>query len=317
MEEIQRSSSLIFLKCGLIFIKYINNILEQHDEKLRFNLIEDKKIFEYFNFLKKEYLKKGGAKQFFEAYANEGIFGFNENKSYFSKKKSILEIGCGGGLLSSYLYNVGYDITAVDSHNRGFGNLFELAKTVQEVNKNFKIINSDLENFRPDRKFDFIFAVNVLEHVYDFRVFIKKLMKLINPYGKIVIMCPNYSFPYEGHFNIPIIINKNLTYRIFCKHIKNKKKHIYWDPIECWNSLNWVNARDLKKIIQKNNYNYSFDKMITKRLVDRASYDHSFQKRRGNLGSIIKLIKYFKIHLLFTIFPISFHPYLKLTLYKN
>ena len=80
MEEIQRSSSLIFLKCGLIFIKYINNILEQHDEKLRFNLIEDKKIFEYFNFLKKEYLKKGGDKQFFEAYANEGIFGFNENK---------------------------------------------------------------------------------------------------------------------------------------------------------------------------------------------------------------------------------------------
>ena len=75
--------------------------------------------------------------------------------------------------------------------------------------------------------------------------------------------------------------------------------------------MNWVNARDLKKIIQKNNYNYSFDKMITNRLVDRASYDHSFQKRRGNLGSIIKLIKYFKIHHLFTIFPISFHPYLK------
>ena len=60
----------------------------------------------------------------------------------------------------------------------------------------------------------------------------------------------------------------------------------------------------IKKAPQKNSYNYSLDKMITKRLVDRASYDHSFTKRRGNLVSIIKLIKYFKIHHLFKIFPI-------------
>tara|TARA_S200000501_G_C20869888_1_gene763746 strand:- start:3529 stop:4407 length:879 start_codon:yes stop_codon:yes gene_type:complete len=292
-------------------------MIELYDTKSRFNLVENKNISEYFNYLKKEYLKKGGTKQFFEAYANEGIFGFNENQPYFTKKKSILEIGCGGGLLSSYLHNMGYDITALDSHNRGFGNLYELANTVQELNKNFKIINSDLENFRPDRKYDFIFAVNVLEHVYDFRIFINKLMKLINPFGRIVIMCPNYSFPYEGHFNIPIIINKKLTYRIFSKHIKNKKIHMYWDPIECWNSLNWVNASDLKKALQKNNYNYSFDKMITKRLIDRVSYDNSFKERRGNLSSVIKLIKILRMHHFFSIFPISFHPYLKLTLYKN
>ena len=60
-----------------------------------------------------------------------------------------------------------------------------------------------------------------------------------------------------------------------------------------------------------------FDKMITKRLFERMSYDNSFKKRKGNiLYFLTKFIRMVRMHNIYSFSPISFHPYLKLKLTK-
>ena len=70
------------------------------------------------------------------------------------------------------------------------------------------------------KKYDIIYSVNVFEHLSNWKLYLKKTNEWLNPEGLNIILCPNYSFPYESHFKIPIIINKKLTYSIFKKKLK-------------------------------------------------------------------------------------------------
>ena len=64
-------------------------------------------------------------------------------------------------------------------------------------------------------KYDLIYCVNVFEHLNDWRKFLLVATEWLSKDGKIVILCPNYGFPYESHFRIPIFMNKAFTYKIF------------------------------------------------------------------------------------------------------
>ena len=54
-------------------------------------------------------------------------------------------------------------------------------------------------------------------------------------------MCPNYDFPYEPHFVIPIIINKKFTKFFFKNKINNHEKKT--NEIGLWEGLN-LNGRN-------------------------------------------------------------------------
>lgn len=60
--------------------------------------------------------------------------------------------------------------------------------------------------------------------------------------------CPNYLFPYEPHFNIPIVITKRLTEKIFRNKIHQNRNII--DPEGTWNSLNWINVIRLIAVVK-------------------------------------------------------------------
>ena len=65
-----------------------------------------------------------------------------------------------------------------------------------------------------------------------------KAEKLLTPSGKLIILCPNYGFPFESHFSIPIIFNKKLTALIFKKRIEIFEKINACEGL--WDSLNFV-----------------------------------------------------------------------------
>ena len=46
----------------------------------------------------------------------------------------------------------------------------------------------------------------------NWKLYLDKTKDWLKPNGVNIILCPNYSFPYESHFKIPIILNKKITH---------------------------------------------------------------------------------------------------------
>ena len=85
-------------------------------------------------------------------------------------------------------------------------------KTKNLIPKSIGIRNLRFEDFKPRKKYDIIYSVNVFEHLLDWKLYIDKTKEWLKPQGVNIILCPNYSFPYESHFKIPILLNKEITY---------------------------------------------------------------------------------------------------------
>ena len=83
-----------------------------------------------------------------------------------------------------------------------------------------------IEDFDTDEKFDLVFSINVCEHVENWESYIEKTQSLLTPNGISIILCPTYDLPYETHVIIPIIINKDITYKIFQKKIRDYEENL-------------------------------------------------------------------------------------------
>ena len=110
--------------------------------------------------------------------------------------------------------------------------------------KNLSIIHDDLTKFKPEYPFDLIFSFNVFEPLQDQHDYIKRIDNLLSVNGKSVILCPNYDFPYEPHFIIPIIRNKETTFKFFKNKILNHEKKT--GEIGLWNGLNFCSKKIIK-----------------------------------------------------------------------
>lgn len=117
----------------------------------------------------------------------------------------VLEIGSGFGGLYNYLQCDDY--TGID-----------MDKEVIDFTNNFfntdKFINTSLEDFAPDNKYDFIFAIEVLEHFSDPLFNIAKIKNLLNNGGMFIGTTP---FPYKKNIDADITHN-------FVLHPENWKR---------------------------------------------------------------------------------------------
>ena len=144
-------------------------------------------------------------------------FGFSHLKepiSSFSANSDILEVGCGSGILLSMLAEEfpQHKFMGVEPFGEGFSSLEELNATVRRLG-----VNLSIESYEEHQsKYDFIYCVNVFEHVRDWQHFLDWASNNLKKNGKLVF--PNYAFPYESHFRIPVTFNKQITLR-FSKNI--------------------------------------------------------------------------------------------------
>ena len=99
---------------------------------------------------------------------------------------SVLDIGFGTGLLTTQLYNEGYQITGIDFSS----NMIDIAKKKMP---NATLINWDFASGLPieiiSNKYDNIISTYAIHHLSDEGKieFIKSLLKLLNVNGKILI----------------------------------------------------------------------------------------------------------------------------------
>lgn len=267
--------------------------------------MEEKKLF-------KKYIDIFKNEKFCKDIVNEAIFGFSEIKSYLEKKetKSILEIGSGTGVLLNELktHYPQIKMTGLEPFQSGHNHFRRILENIKSNKLN--IINKGIEGFDTSEKFDLIFSINVFEHVKDYEKYIEKTCEFLNNNGTSIILCPNYDFPYESHYIIPIIINKKITKFFFKSYIKKYEKENRME--NHWDGLNFISKKKLTYFLKKNNYNFYFDPVIKDRMFNRIINDSALKKRQGFVGSLAVISKFlFLDKLLFNLFKIPF-PYLKL-----
>lgn len=101
----------------------------------------------------------------------------------------ILDVGCGGGLIAEPFSRLGAHVTAIDASQK---NIF-IAQT-HAKKSGLKIdyqATSAEELVESGKKFDVVFALEIIEHVADIETFIHSCSKLVNPNGLVFIATLN------------------------------------------------------------------------------------------------------------------------------
>lgn len=248
-----------------------------------------------------------------ELWIKEAEFGYRHIEPLIKKLPEgakILEVGCGSGILLSCLSEnfKKKKFTGLEPFGEGFSSLIELNKIIRSTG--VQVENIAYEEYIPKKDFSLIYCINVFEHLEDWHRFLKKSLSWLNKDGRLIILCPNYGFPYESHFKIPVIFNKKITSQIFKQYIKNFE--LENDSIGLWNSLNFVKKKDVLNQLKKiKNIELLDDIEIIDDLISRVSDDEEFNKRQKFIGSFAKLIRSIGLLKLLKIFR-NHLPYMKL-----
>ena len=168
------------------------------------------------------------------SYIKENIiktFKLENNKSPLKDIK-ILDIGCGGGLLSEPMCRLGAEVTGIDASDKNI----KIAKLHSKKN-NLQIdyFCSSPEKFDGKDSFDVILNMEIVEHVEDVSFFLQSCSKLLKKNGIMFVAT----------------LNKTLKSYIFA--IVGAEYILRWLPIGTHEWEKFVKPEDLISILEKNN----------------------------------------------------------------
>ena len=161
-----------------------------------------------------------------------------KNKSKPLSGIKILDIGCGGGLLSEPMSRMGANVTGIDASDKNI----KIAKLHSKKNKlKINYLCSSPEKLKIEKKFDVILNMEIVEHVEDIDFFLKSYSKLLKKNGLMFVAT----------------INKTLKSYVFA--IVGAEYVLRWLPIGTHEWEKFVKPEDLKKILMK--YDLSLNKL--------------------------------------------------------
>ncbi len=104
------------------------------------------------------------------------------------KNLDILDIGCGGGLLSEPMSRLGGNVTGIDASEKNI----KIAKLHMKKSKlKINYICSSPETLKIKKKFDIILNMEIIEHVDDVNFFLKKSSELLKKDGLMFVATLN------------------------------------------------------------------------------------------------------------------------------
>ena len=123
-------------------------------------------------------------------YIKKKIISHFNIKSKFTPLKNIelLDIGCGGGLLSEPMCRLGAKVTAIDASQKNI-NVASLHSKKNKLNINY--LCASPENLTLKKKFDVILNMEIVEHVEDLNLFLKKSSSLLKKDGLMFVATIN------------------------------------------------------------------------------------------------------------------------------
>ena len=147
------------------------------------------------------------------------------------KKINLLDIGCGGGLLSEPMCRLGANVVGIDASAKNI----EVAKFHAKKNRlkiNYKVASP--EKLQTKIKFDVILNMEIVEHVEDIDFFIKESAKMLKKNG------------------LMFVATLNKTLRSYAFAIIGAEYILKWLPIGTHDWEKFVKPNDLIKTSKKN-----------------------------------------------------------------
>ena len=143
----------------------------------------------------------------------------------------ILDIGCGGGLLSEPMSRLGAEVYGIDASEKNI-NVAKLHAKKNNLKINY--FCSSPENFTTKIKFDVILNMEIVEHVKDVDFFLKSCSKLLKKNGIMFVAT----------------LNKTLKSYLFA--ILGAEYILRWLPIGTHDWEKFVEPNKLIEILKKN-----------------------------------------------------------------
>ena len=159
-----------------------------------------------------------------------------KNKNKPLSKLEILDIGCGGGLLTEPMYRLGGKLTGVDASKKNIN----IAKIHAKKNKlKINYICSSPEKLKSSKKYDVILNMEIVEHVRDLNFFIKSSSHLLKKNG------------------VMFIATINKTLKSYLLAIIGAEYILNWLPVGTHDWFKFVEPQKLEKLCNKNNLQLS------------------------------------------------------------
>ena len=155
-----------------------------------------------------------------------------KNKKKPLEKIKILDVGCGGGLLSEPMSRMGAEVTGIDASNKNI-NIAKIHS--KQSGLKIKYICTSPEKLKSDFKFDVILNMEIVEHVENVNLFLKTCSKLLKPNG------------------IMFVATLNKTFKSYIFAIIGAEYIMKWLPIGTHEWEKFVKPDELINIQKKNN----------------------------------------------------------------
>ena len=154
------------------------------------------------------------------------------DKIQFSKDIFILDAGCGGGYMVNRIYEAGYkNIFGFDVSESGI----KIAKENYKNIRNNFFVHNGYDKTLPKNvpgKYDLIISSEVIEHLYNPKVYLENINSWLNTNGILIL-----TTPYHGYLKNIIIVLLNR----FDKH---------FDPFWIGGHIKFFSIKSLNKLFQ-------------------------------------------------------------------
>ena len=178
----------------------------------------------------------------------------------------ILDIGCGGGLLSEPMSRLGAEVFGMDASEKNI----EVAKIhAKKSGLNIKYFCSSPERFETNLKFDVILNMEIIEHVEDVGFFLKSSSRLLRKNGIMFVAT----------------LNKTLKSYLFA--IIGAEYILKWLPIGTHEWEKFVKPEELVNISKKYNLTLNDLRGVKLNLI-KNSWELSADKSVNYIAKFIK-----------------------------
>ena len=179
---------------------------------------------------------------------------------------SLLDIGCGGGLMSEPLARLGAKVTGIDAVEK---NVKSAQIHAEQNGLEINYLQSTVEELDNKNKFDVVLNLEVIEHVNNQELFVSKSCELINDNGLIFIAT----------------INKTLFSLVFAKYFAEYVLGFLPKGTHEWSRF--LTPEDLYGYLIKN----KFEVLQTKGINYNPIKDSWYQSSKLNANFIISAKK--------------------------
>jgi SAM-dependent methyltransferase len=216
----------------------------------------------------------------YDRFVNEARFGLSRVlpilPSFAAASVEVLEIGAGSCMLSAYLASKRLHVTALEPLGPEFDFFSDLQRRVLEFCRRkgieLKLVRATGEQLDLPGRFDVAFTINALEHMRDPLLTIDNMYDSLKPGGMALVHCPNYTIPFEVHFNVLLVTrSKPINEWLYRSRISRYPK--------VWDELNFVRYVDVHRHLVKRRANFSFGHSVMHELVVRLMDDPIFAER--------------------------------------